>query len=69
MYYLWNVCALWKRVSSAVNYSAIHSEKIISNEKWKQGQTAKELLVSFTLFLNDIGENGRANYGSSEIQS
>lgn len=58
-----------KRVSSAVNYSAIHSEKIISNGKWKQGQTAKELLVSFTLFLNDIGENGKANYGSSKIQS
>lgn len=30
------LCSL-KRVSSAVNYSAIHSEKIISNGKWKQG--------------------------------
>jgi len=58
-----------KGVSSAVNYSAIHSEKIISNGKWKQGYTANELLVSFTLFLNDIGENGKANYGSAEIQS
>lgn len=61
------LCSL-KRVSSAVNYSAIHSEKIISNGKWKRGQTAKELLVSFMVFLNDTGENGEANYGSSKIQ-
>lgn len=36
-----------KRVSSAVNYSAIHSEKIISNGKWKQGQTEKRAVSFF----------------------
>lgn len=63
------LCSLKKGCLVLLITQPFIQKRLFQMESESKTRQKKELLVSFTLFLNDIGENGKANYGSSKIQS